>query len=210
MDKNITNKRLINTRTAPLLLASVLALAACQPAPTAPGSGQQSTASGADTLIGRNVRATADKARAGLEHKNMTISRKGLPDAAITPAGDLLVDGKPVAISDAQRQLLLAHRQQLVAIADAGIDMGVAGANLGLRAAGHAIRGVLKGEQGDTEAAIEAEAQEMENAAQALCEQVKVMQASRRSLAVQLPALAPYAGENEDNDCRSQVSIRRS
>ena len=188
-----------------LLLAAVIGMSACQPASTPTGA--PSTDNG-DTALARTIRSATDKVREELATKNIQVTRTGQPKAEITPAGDLLIDGKPVSIDADQRALLLDYRRQLMAIANAGIDIGAEGANLGLRAAGHAIAGVLKGDSDAVEAAIEADAAGIEAAADALCEQVKAMEATRQQLATRLPAFAPYAtGDEEDSkdECRASL-----
>ncbi len=49
---------------------------------------------------------------------------KVLPKAEITPQGDFLIEGKPVAIDGRQRQDLLRYRHQVIDIAKAGIEKG--------------------------------------------------------------------------------------
>ncbi len=68
------------------------------------------------------------------------------PKAEISPQGDFLVDGKQVPVDDAQRKLLLQHRANLVAVAQAGIAVGMQGADLGIEAATGALKSVFRGE----------------------------------------------------------------
>ena len=189
-----------------LLLAAVLGMTACQPTPSP--SSDTTGPGAADTALGRTIRSATDSVRDELATKNITVTRSGQPEAAITPSGDLLIDGKAVTLDADQRALLLDYRSQLMAIANAGIDIGVEGANLGLRAAGHAIAGALKGDSDAVEAAIKADAAGIEAAADALCEQVKRMETARQQLATKLPAFAPYAvGDDSSRDeCRASLT----
>src|SRR3546814_2428544 len=80
----------------------------------------------------------------------------------ITPQGDLLIGGKEVATDEAQRALLLEYRAGIIAVAAAGTDIGMKGADFGLRTAGKALRGVFSGNSDEIEAEIEADAREFE------------------------------------------------
>lgn len=119
----------------------------------------------------------------------------GLPKAEITPQGDLLIDGKPVAITPAQRQQLLAYRERVFAVADAGMNVGARGVDI----AGSAVLGIpgliFGGENARQayEARMKAEGEKIEAAARGLCELLPPMRASQQQLAASLPAFRPYA-----------------
>lgn len=170
------------------LLLPLLTLTACQRETDAPATAPQ------DTAVGSAVRAATDKARAELASNPISISRDGQPKATITPEGDLLIDGTPVEINAVQRALLLEYRQGLEGIANAGMDIGVAGANLGLRAATTAVMGVLSGNADAVSATIEKDAERIKASAKALCSHLPAMVSADQALAAQLPAFAPYAG----------------
>lgn len=119
----------------------------------------------------------------------------GLPKAAITPQGDLLIDGKPIAINAAQRQQLLDYRNRIIGIAEAGMAIGAQGvdiASTALQGIGTAIFG---GEQGqkEYEARIEAEGKKIEAQAKLLCTRLPPLLASQDALAASLPEFKPYA-----------------
>lgn len=192
---------------APILTALVLALAACSnadaPNTAAPAS---ATAPTPQTALGRTVENAMQEARRELATENISISdgisiggRQGdspspnLPKAEITPAGDLLVAGTPVAIDAQQRALLLKYRGHVVSIAEAGMALGVRGADLGMHAAGEAIKGIFSGDTEGVEKRVEAEAASLEAEALKLCANLAPMLATQRTLAASLPAFAPYA-----------------
>src|SRR3546814_2657025 len=146
---------------AVLLLACLVLLGACSrdepPAAQAPAN------ESADTALGRTLGKVAEKVRTKLEHENITLSSSDAEaKAEITPQGDLLIDGKKVATDEAQRALLLEYRAGIIAVAAAGTDIGMKGADFGLRTAGKALRGVFSGNSDEIEAEIEADAREFE------------------------------------------------
>lgn len=198
----------------PMLLSAMLAcvplLGACGAAQDADGSRQPETA------LGSIVKRATDEAREKLATENISLSRdfngnrSSLPKAEISPQGDLLISGERIAINDAQRKLLMDHRQHLLSIAEAGIAIGIQGADLGVMAATTALKGVLSGNTEDIERRIEAEAQKIEAEAMKICDLLPALMASQQALAASLPELVPYAtmDQGDIDDCRSDVSER--
>lgn len=143
--------------------------------------------------IGRSVQEATDKARKELATGNFKLNVDGLPVAEITPQGGLLIEGKDVVTTPAQRTQLLEYRHQVEGIASAGMDIGVAGANLGVKAAGEALKGVFSGQTDGIEQRINAEADKLKVQAKGLCAKLPAMMATQQALAASLPAFAPYA-----------------
>lgn len=179
------------------------ALAAC-------GAGQTGNASApaasASPLTGA-IDHALDRAETKLTTQNLSLDDDDLrlPKAEITPAGDLLIAGKPVALTPAQRQQVLAYRQQLIAIGQQGIAVGRQGAALGLQAAGTAIAAALSG-QSDQQIRhkMQAETTGIQQAAQKLCDHLPTMMAAQQQLATAVPAFKPYATmtRKDIDDCR--------
>src|SRR5690606_31579518 len=107
-----------------LVLAALLPLSAVA-AVAAPADGVSGEIASELAAARAEVRREMAAARAEIQRENLELGdslnfgsrkpREGDPDrprGEITPDGDLLVDGKPVAIDDAQRRQLLAYRQQ--------------------------------------------------------------------------------------------------
>jgi hypothetical protein len=191
------------TRTHTITLIACLALlGGCNrneppPAAQAPGSG-------ADTALGRTLGKVAEKVRTKLENQNITLSSSNAEaKAEITPQGDLLIDGKKVTTDEAQRALLLEYRADVIAVATAGTDIGMKGADFGLRTAGKALRGVFSGNGDQVEAEIEADAREFEAQARKICEHLAPMLETQKRLAAQLPEFRPYAtmDQSDIDDC---------
>ena len=170
-----------------LLLA--LPLAAC----TDQGTDAAKSLSDTGSSIGRSVQEATDKARREMSTGNFKLSVDGLPTAEITPAGALLIEGKDVVTTPAQRVQLLEYRHQVEGIALAGMDIGVAGANLGVKAAGEALKGVFSGQTEGIEQRVNAEADKLKVQAKGLCDKLPAMLATQQALAASLPAFAPYA-----------------
>jgi hypothetical protein len=171
------------------------------------------------STLGNIVKSATDEARKKLETENISISDgmhiqvnghsirrpSGRPRAEITPAGDLLIDGKPVAVNPQQRGLLLQYRQHIIGIAEAGMDIGVQGADLGMKAAGEAISGIFNGNADKVEERIKPETQKIEAAAERLCNRLPPMLATQNALSASLPQFKPYATmtEGDISDCKT-------
>ncbi|WP_374248196.1 hypothetical protein [Thermomonas sp.] len=201
-------------------LLACLPLAACSHPTPPPATQAGDTAD--KGLIARHVDRALDEARKELHANNLSLNghisihvndngkhaeapESHLPKAEISPQGDLLVEGKPVAVTAAQRQQLLGYRNQVIAIAEAGMDIGAQGAGI----AGTALQGVagaiFGGDKGqkDFEAKMEAEGKKIEAQAMQLCKRLPPLLASQQSLAASLPAFKPYATMTREDidDC---------
>ena len=177
----------------------LVGLSACGQKP-APATSNDAAATAGDaaaatTRLGQKVREATEKAREKMATSNISVSEGAstLPKAEITPQGDLLIGGKQVTINEQQRALLLQHRANVTAIALAGMEIGVQGADLGMRAAGEAIKGIFNGNTGEIEKKIEAEAEKMKLSAAKLCEKLPALQESQQALAAAIPEFKPYA-----------------
>ena len=185
----------------PLLLPALLALSltACDKA----GDDAAKSVTDSTSTIGRTVQEATDTARKEIATTNFKLSVDGLPTAEITPQGGLLIQGKDVVTTAEQRAQLLDYRHQIERIAEAGMQIGVSGANLGVKAAGEALKGVFSGKTDGIEERINAEADKMKEQAKGICDQLPAMMASQQALAATLPEFAPYAkmDHNDIVDC---------
>ena len=131
----------------------------------------------------------------------------GRSKAEITPAGDFLVDGKAIAITPAQRALLVQYRRDVIVVADAGMLIGVRGADLAGKAMKEAVLGALSGDADKIEQKIEGEAKALEADAHRLCGALPALLASQDRLAASLPEFAPYATMDQDDveDCLEET-----
>lgn len=202
-----------------LVSASLLACSEPPAPPTAPAP-PVAADDASKGFIGRQVEKAIAEARQELRTKNISINDgfninvngkqvhttdAGLPKAEITPRGDLLVEGKAVAVSAEQRQQLLDYRSRIIGIAEAGMAIGVQGADI----AGEAIAGVagavFGGKEGEQafEQRMEAQGKKIEAEAMKLCTQLPALLASQQALATTLPAFKPYARMTQEDidDC---------
>lgn len=202
------------------LLASIPLLACSEPpAPPAPPA---STA-GNDSpkgMIGRQVEKAIAEARQELRTGNISISDgfninvngheihskdANLPKAEISPQGDLLIEGKPVAVNAAQRQQLLAYRGRIIGIAEAGMAIGVQGADIAGEALTGVVGAIFGGKEGEQafEQRMEAQGRKIEAEAVKLCTQLPGLLSTQQALATSLPAFKPYARMTQEDidDC---------
>ena len=187
-------------------LLAGLCLAACSnDAPTpAAKKGQEEPG-----LIGQAVREATDKAREELATKNIELQATGQPKAEITPQGDLLIGGKPVAADAAQHKLLQEYRANVAAIAEAGIDIGVQGADLAGKAVTEALVGVFTGKSDEIEKKIEGQADGIKASAAKLCTKLPALLDTQNRLAASLPAFQPYASmtQQDIDDCNKDGNV---
>lgn len=116
------------------------------------------------------------------------------PRAVITPQGELVIAGKQVQATPEQHALLQGYRQQIIGIAEAGMDIGAHGASLGANAAREAIWGALTGKSDkEIEAAIKPQTDKIQAAAARLCQRMPDLLASQQKLAAAMPEFKPYA-----------------
>lgn len=217
--------------TALLALAFALPLAACgQSDQTDSGAGkdvsdamkevQKQTSPSA---ISAEIQKGIDQAKRELATQDISINNvhvghghhddqddhDKLPKAVITPQGDLVIAGKTVSATPAQHTMLLDYRQQIIGIADAGMDIGASGADLGMSAAKEAIFSALTGKSDkDIEASIKPQTDRIQAAAMQLCKRMPGLLASQQKLAAAMPAFQPYATmtQKDVDDCSKDVA----
>lgn len=198
---NLHKLRLLCVASAAVLLA------ACSSA-QAPAAQASASAASAPSAISDVIDHALDRANAKLHTENITISDhdgpNAEPKAEITPAGDLLIAGKAVPLTPAQRTEVLAYRKQLVKVAEAGMAIGKQGAALGVHATSVALAAVFSGEsEQQVRQQVEAQASGIRAAATKICDQLPAMMASQQKLATDVPAFRPYATmtQHDIDDC---------
>ena len=209
-----------------LALVLLLPLAACSQAPdtqsASTGQASKNDEAAPRSLLAKGIDKAMQEAKKDLVTKNIELDHVHFsndnsnddndkrPKAEITPQGDLLIAGKKVDATPAQRALLLDYRQQIVGIASAGMDIGTQGADLGMQAAKTAMMGAFSGKSDkQIEAAIKPQTDKIEAAARQLCQQrMPALLASQQKLAVAMPQFQPYATmEQKDiDDCAKDMT----
>ena len=218
----------MNHKHLVLALAALLPLAACgdrqpQPSQHASANAPASDDEEPGTLLGRHVQQALAEARKELRTKNIDIDGidinvgghrinrrdSGLPKAEITPQGDLLIEGKAVAVTPKQRQQLLDYRNRIIAVAEAGMAIGGKGADLAGEALGGVMTAIFGGKDGEQafKERMEAEGDKMKVEAMKLCATLPPLLASQQALASSLPAFKPYAKMTQDDidDCGKEA-----
>lgn len=186
-----------------------LPLIACGGTSSAPDKSVGKSVAEATSGVGQTVKEAMDDARKDIAQGNIKISADKQPRAEITPDGRLLLAGKEVAANDVQRRHLQEYRGHVVAVAMAGMDVGLAGAKLGANAAGEALKGIFSGDSEGVEKRINAEAAKIEAQAKRICDRLPAMLASQQALARELPAFKPYAtmDQSDVDDCGKDNSV---
>lgn len=182
---------------------AVLALALSAPLLGCGNDATQDPADEPKTIIGQAVKQATDEARKEIVKENFSLNVDGMPKAEITPQGDLLIDGKSVTTTSEQKALAKVYREELTAIAQAGIGIGVQGADLAGKAVSEAIKGVFTGNPDQIEQRIEKEAEGIKGAAKQLCDRLPALKAAQDKLAAAVPEFKPYArmDDSDVKDC---------
>ncbi|HET7655482.1 MAG TPA: hypothetical protein VFK18_00625 [Luteimonas sp.] len=210
-------------KTTPLLAATLAACVAlpmaAQARPANLGISDEIARELADAR--KEVRVELAKARQELETGNLQLDHSlrfgnrahrdeaDLPKGEITPAGDLLIDGEAQPVDAAQRQELLAYRQQVIGIAIAGMEVGQEAADAALDAVGGSWLGILFNAmtgrlENKVERVVQAKIQPM---VLGICHELPALMASQQHLADSVPAFRPYANlqQRDIDDCERDV-----
>jgi hypothetical protein len=178
----------------------------------------------------QEVRTEMAKARIELESENLSLDglhfgkegrdhatkRQTVPKGEITPRGDLLIDGKAVAVDAAQRRQLLDYRAQVIGIARTGIDAGEQAAMLAIDAADVSLfRLIVGGLTGSLERRVERTVERnMQPIVLQICHRLPQLRDSQQALAASVPDFRPYATldsddvENCERDIRKDLAAR--
>lgn len=126
----------------------------------------------------------------------MVVHAVGQPNAHVTPAGDLSIDGKAVAVTPAERELLRQYYQLSSATLRSGEEIGKQGVDMAAKGIGTAIASIFHGDSEAAEKKMDAQSASIEAAAAKLCANVKAIGATQDVIAAHLPAFKPYAAGN--------------
>lgn len=188
-----------------LLLGALPWLSAC--------GGQTEGADDTGSIVANAMQEASREVTEAMATENISISDDGnAAEAEITPQGDLLIDGRKVAVDPSQRALLLEYRSQVAGIAQAGVAIGMQGADLASKAVGQALKGAFTGNTEEMERNIEAEAEKIEAQALKLCDRLPAMRATQQQLAATLPEFKPYATMTEADiaDCQEDSTVAQN
>ncbi|CAN7317443.1 hypothetical protein LJR168_001702 [Pseudoxanthomonas sp. LjRoot168] len=199
-------------------IATALLLTACQPAQDKQGNAPTGIAAEAMGEVAKGLgdaskemekaRQEIADARDRLARENLSLNRnesESQPKAEITPAGELLIEGKQIATTPEQKALVLAYRKELLGVVGDGMAIGMEGARVGIDAAASALKGVLAGQSGDEigqQVGEQAKAKIKPMVAQ-LCTRMPGLLAAQQALAAAVPEFKPYANmdQSDVDDC---------
>ena len=131
----------------------------------------------------------------------------GLPRASLSPQGDLVIDGKTIAITPEQRERLLDYRTQLAGVAEAGAEVGIQGAAIATAAMKEAAKAALSGDKTSIEERMKTQTDAIKVSAQALCDRLPALLEAQRAAAELVPEFKPYANMDEKDilECSADV-----
>lgn len=145
----------------------------------------------------------------GKESKDKATKRRDVPKGEITPGGDLLIEGKAIALDARQRRQLLDYRTQVIDIARTGIDAGERAAMLAIEATDVSLfRLIVGGLSGSLERRVEATVQrEIQPMVLQICHRLPQLRDSQQALAASVPEFRPYATLESDDveDCERDI-----
>jgi len=165
------------------------------------------------SAIAAEVRKGIEQAKRELVTKDISVSHDDTrAKAIITPQDELVIAGRPVQATPEQHTMLVDYRQQIIGIAEAGMDIGASGADIGVSAAKQAIWGALSGKSDkEIEASIKPQTDKIEAAAAKLCQRLPDLLSTQQKLAAAMPEFRPYATmqQKDIDDCGKDMTDKK-
>ena len=128
-----------------------------------------------------------------VDNGNVVVHAAGVPDAVVTPNGELRIAGNAVDANPAQQDLLKHLHATALSLRAHAIATGKAGAETGLQAVASVASGLASGNTDKIDREINSKAAKIEAQAALLCANLAHIRSTQMSLASQLPAFRPYA-----------------
>jgi len=157
--------------------------------------------------IGTHVQNANGSVVAPFAGNQIVFKPNNAPEARMDAQGHLSIDGKEVALTPAQRQLVLDFHREYSQLGKDGMAIGAQGAAIAGKAITAAIKdGLSSGHGSSTEATVEAETRKIQAQALKLCDRLATIRTLQQSLAQSLPQFQPYAvlAVGDVEDCRKQ------
>jgi len=190
------------------VLSGATLLSACDATPSSQQAAQKTAETGG--AVSGAMQKALTQAKKEIAEGNISVNNSGTGGkrVEISPKGDLIIDGQPVAVTPQQRALLLEYRGHVIEVANAGITIGLQGADLATHAVTESLKSVFTGGSGDDiERNVKAQASKVEAAAMSLCDALPGMMESQNRLAAVMPEFKQYANmtQADIDECRSDA-----
>ena len=128
-----------------------------------------------------------------LSGARIAVHAHGGPDAIVSADGDMSIDGKTVAVTPPQRDLLKQYFAGAIALRNDALATGAAGVATAGQAIGGVVSGLVNGKPDEIGPAVEARAAKVEARAAKVCADLSVLRSKQEAIAGQLAAFRPYA-----------------
>ena len=155
---------------------------------------------GADVRI-NNV----DSTDISLRGEDVVITASDMSEALITPAGDLRIAGKPVAVNGDERALLKKYSAGMLDIQERGMRIGRHAVDMVGGMVGTLVEDLIADGADDKklDKDMKAKAEPLKDEARALCADVKIQKQLQQQIVAVLPAFRPYAviDTDSENNC---------
>ena len=130
----------------------------------------------------------------------VTLHVDGAPEADIASDGGFNIDGKAVATTPAERDLLAQYNRSVRAVRETGLAMGKAG----IETAARAIAAKASSTPDKADATTKTGAGQLQNLSLDICKDTAAIKTAQDQLAAQLAVFKPYAsivGADDASDC---------
>jgi len=127
------------------------------------------------------------------DSNGIVVHALGHPSAHIGRDGALEIDGKAIAVTPEQRQLLQRYYRQARDTMSSGAAVGKQGVQIATHSIGAAISSIFHDGASPAEEKLDAQSDQIEAAADKLCANLKALGATQNAIATAVPAFAPYA-----------------
>jgi hypothetical protein len=125
-------------------------------------------------------------------------------DARITAAGDLDIQGKNVAVTPAQRELLQSYHADAMKLRKDAVATGKAGVETGMHALDAVAKGLASGSADSIDSEVNSRANKVDTLAHAVCQDLARLYADQGQVAAAIPGFSSYATikPHEVSECR--------
>lgn len=128
-----------------------------------------------------------------VDAQHVAVRRHNGPEAVVSATGEISIDGRPMALNQAQKDLATRYFAGARTVREDGFATGMAGASTALTAISSVVTGLASGEPDKIGPAVDAKATQVQMQAEKLCRDLGDLAATQNALAASLPEFKPYA-----------------